>query len=175
MCRASPERADRIVRFRYAREARSKGLRIGAEAPLAIIRERSIEVARSLRGQPLLNMAARRSAQRSGRRWAVASSPVPGGNMPPISVISSIWPPQRHHCGLFYLFTSRRQVATRISQGTIPELLHGIRFYFLGARAARLADANWARSKSAKLRLLRLSKNLPHDWKEQRRFLGFDA
>jgi hypothetical protein len=24
-------------------------------------------------------------------------------------------------------------------------------------------------------RLLRLSKNLPHDWKEQRRFLGFDA
>jgi site-specific DNA recombinase len=24
-------------------------------------------------------------------------------------------------------------------------------------------------------RLLRLSKNLPHDWKEQRRFLGFAA
>jgi site-specific DNA recombinase len=25
------------------------------------------------------------------------------------------------------------------------------------------------------IRLLRLSKNLPHDWKEQRRFLGFVA
>jgi hypothetical protein len=39
----------------------------------------------------------------------------------------------------------------------------------MGGGCVDMADSDWP------TRLLRLSKNLPHDWKEQRRFLDFAA
>jgi hypothetical protein len=44
----------------------------------------------------------------------------------------------------------------------------------VGARFIR-SSQNFSISAWTPTRLLRLSKNLPHDWKEQRRFLGFAA
>ena len=43
------------------------------------------------------------------------------------------------------------------------------------ARTRNLTSFNDRPNALTPSRLLRLSKNLPHDWKEQRRFLGFAA
>ena len=66
-------------------------------------------------------------------------------------------------------------VVSLLGDGSKPfnELRRG-----LGSISQRMVRALLAGSQSNALtpsRLLRLSKNLPHDWKEQRCFLGFAA
>jgi hypothetical protein len=46
---------------------------------------------------------------------------------------------------------------------------------YLGPEIVRALLAGSQSNALTPSRLLRLSKNLPHDWKEQRRFLGFAA
>ena len=48
-------------------------------------------------------------------------------------------------------------------------------FRWAGIDAQRAIRRTPADERGAPSRLLRLSKNLPHDWKEQRCFLGFAA
>jgi hypothetical protein len=61
-------------------------------------------------------------------------------------------------------------IAAGVAASTDMTLAQG-RVVTLGEVGALLEAA----SPSTPIRLLRLSKNLPHDWKEQRRFLGFAA
>src|ERR1700730_15133493 len=50
-----------------------------------------------------------------------------------------------------------------------------VRLSYLGPEIVRALHAGSQSNALTPSRLLRLSKNLPHDWKEQRRFLGFAA
>ena len=50
-----------------------------------------------------------------------------------------------------------------------------IRLSYLGPEVVRALLVGSQSNALTPSRLLRLSKNLPHDWKEQRRFLGFAA
>ena len=50
-----------------------------------------------------------------------------------------------------------------------------VRLSYLGPEIVRALLAGSQSNALTPSRLLRLSKNLPHDWKEQRRFLGFAA
>jgi hypothetical protein len=50
-----------------------------------------------------------------------------------------------------------------------------VRLSYLGPEIVRALFAGSQSNALTPSRVLRLSKNLPHDWKEQRRFLGFAA
>jgi hypothetical protein len=57
----------------------------------------------------------------------------------------------------------------------IAQLSHGARLSYLGPEIVRALLVGSQSNALTPSRLLRLSKNLPHDWKEQRCFLGFAA
>jgi site-specific DNA recombinase len=50
-----------------------------------------------------------------------------------------------------------------------------VRLSYLAPGIIRALLAGWQPIALTPTRLLRLSKNLPHDWQEQRHFLGFSA
>src|SRR6202040_2404070 len=59
-----------------------------------------------------------------------------------------------------------------MNKGRVTSL---VRFSYLGPEIVRALLAGSQSNALTPSRLLRLSKNLPHDWKEQRCFLGFAA